>query len=317
MKKVLSVVISLALLAVSTSSQAFWFFKDEYTKTKYPIVMAHGMMGFDNIGGVDYWYGIIDELKRSGADVHVAHMSAMNSSEFRAEQLLKQVQDVLAVTGAEKVNLMGHSHGTHAIRYVAAVLPGRVASVTAIGGPIKGSPVADFIKNALEKDTENKYAPTLFKLASSLGGVFNQLAGKKLPQDAEAGMNSLTLAGSADFNARFPAGVPATQCGEGDYIANGVRYYSWSGTGTTQSDVTHIFDPLSWAMLPLAPIFKGEATDGLVGRCSSHLGQVLRDDYNLDHLDEVNHLLGMRSWFSADPKSIYRQQANRLKQAGL
>jgi triacylglycerol lipase len=32
-----------------------------------------------------------------------------------------------------------------------------------------------------------------------------------------------------------------------------------------------------------------EANDGLVGKCSSHLGTVIRDNYFHNHLDEVNH----------------------------
>ncbi len=58
-------------------------------------------------------------------------------------------------------------------------------------------------------------------------------------------------------------------------------------------------------------------TDGLVGRCSSHLGMVIRDNYRMNHLDEVNQVFGLTSLFETDPVSIYRQHANRLKNAGL
>lgn len=36
-----------------------------YTQTKYPIVLGHGMLGFDSILGVDYWYGIPTALRRA------------------------------------------------------------------------------------------------------------------------------------------------------------------------------------------------------------------------------------------------------------
>jgi triacylglycerol esterase/lipase EstA (alpha/beta hydrolase family) len=36
-----------------------------------------------------------------------------------------------------------------------------------------------------------------------------------------------------------------------------------------------------------------------------------------NHLDEVNQLVGLRDWFSADPVTLYRQHANRLKNLGL
>lgn len=92
----------------------------------------------------------------------------------------------------------------------------------------------------------------------------------------------------------------------------GVRYFSWSGT----RPLTNAFD-VSDAMLGLTWLVYGEANDGLVGRCSSHLGTVIRDDYAQNHLDEVNLLFGMVHWFSVDPKTLYRQHANRLKNLGL
>ncbi|UJB17999.1 MULTISPECIES: hypothetical protein [Lysobacter] len=64
-------------------------------------------------------------------------------------------------------------------------------------------------------------------------------------------------------------------------------------------------------------LFGGEANDGLVGRCSSHWGQVIRDDYDWNHLDEVNQIAGLRGVFSSNPTSVYRAQVNRLKNAGL
>jgi len=75
---------------------------------------------------------------------------------------------------------------------------------------------------------------------------------------------------------------------------------------------------VSDGFLGAASVFFGfEQNDGLVGQCSSHWGKVLRDDYNWNHMDEVNHVFGLRSLFSSDPVSVYRTQANRLKSLGL
>eukprot|EP01030_Chromulinospumella_sphaerica_P022772 gene22772-22767_t len=114
-----------------------------YTQTKYPIVLVHGLFGFDNIGPVEYFYGIPSALRADGAQVYVVQVAAANSTEVRGEQLLTQVRQILAATGAAKVNLMGHSHGGPTARYVASVRPDLVASVTSIGGVNKGSAVAD------------------------------------------------------------------------------------------------------------------------------------------------------------------------------
>ena len=51
--------------------------------------------------------------------------------------------------------------------------------------------------------------------------------------------------------------------------------------------------------------------------CSSHLGVVIRDDYAMNHLDEVNQTAGIVNWFETDPKTLFRNQANRLKNAGF
>ena len=106
--------------------------------------------------------------------------------------------------------------------------------------------------------------------------------------------------------------MPATACGEGAAVVNGIRYYSWSGTGI----LTNALD-VSDAALALTSLFYAEANDGLVGRCSSHLGTVIRDNYFQNHLDEVNQVLGLVSIFESNPTTLFRSHANRLKNAGL
>lgn len=283
-----------------------------YAKTKYPLVFAHGMTGFDNIGPIEYWYGIPGDLRSNGATVYVTQESAFNSSELRGEQLLAQVEDILAITGAGKVNLIGHSHGNQSIRYVAGVRPDLVASATSVSGPTKGSDVADLIQGV-----SNAAGPGLTKLITSIvnaaGKAIGFLAGDpSLPQDSYAGLQSLSSTGAAAFNAKFPGGVPTTACGEGAYSANGVRYYSWSGIGQFYNPL----DPFDYGMAVSALAFSGKPTDGLVGQCSSHLGQVIRDNYPMNHFHTVNQLLGLVG-LGANPVSLYRIHANRLKTAGL
>ncbi|PKM23270.1 MAG: lipase [Gammaproteobacteria bacterium HGW-Gammaproteobacteria-14] len=307
----------LALLIANPSYAFFNLFNRDYTKTKYPIVLAHGMAGFDNIGPLDYWYQIPNELRKDGARVFITQVSSFESSEVRGEQLLRQVEEILAITGAAKVNLIGHSHGNQSIRYVAGVIPHRIASATSVGGPTKGSTAADLIMQASELPVIGSPTTSLLtSVVNGFGWLIGVGAGEKLPQDSYAGLQSLTTAGAAAFNAKFPAGVPTTACGEGAYSVNGVRYFSWSGTGT----MTNLLDPSAYAMALTGLAFVGSAdsqNDGLVGRCSSRLGKVIRDNYYMDHLDEVNQILGLVSIFEANPKSVFRQHANRLKKAGL
>lgn len=305
------------LMALATPSFAWFnlFSKSSYAKTRYPIVLAHGMAGFDKIGPIDYWYGIPGDLQSRGAKVYLTQVSSFQSSEVRGEQLLAQVEEILAISGASKVNLIGHSHGNQSVRYVAAALPGRIASVTSVGGPAKGSPVADVIASVSDVAGDG-LSNGIGSIVSAFGALIGLAAGEQLPQDALAGLDSLTTAGALDFNARFPAGIPVSACGEGDYVVNNVRYYSWSGTG----HITNLLDPVDIPLAALDLAFIGQAdrqNDGLVGRCSSHVGKVIRDNYNMNHLDEVNQVLGLTALFETDPVVVYRNHANRLKNAGL
>lgn len=283
-----------------------------YTQTRHPVVLVHGLLGFDSLLGVyDYWYGIPAQLRAGGAKVYIASVSAANSSTTRGEQLIRDLDHLKALYGHGKFNLIGHSHGGPTIRYVASVRPDLVASVTSVGAPHKGSKVADALDTTLPPGSPLR--PLVAGFVDALGGFLGFLSGNSDPQYALGALASLNSAGSATFNARHPQGIPASSCGEGAAMVNGVRYYSIGGT----SVLTNVFDA-SDALLGAGGLFFGfEANDGLVGRCSSHLGVVLRDDYAWNHLDEVNQVLGLRGLFASDPASVLRAQANRLKNAGL
>lgn len=306
----LALAVALVAVFVPRAASAFCFFNCNYTKTKYPIVLAHGALGFDSLFGLlDYWYGIPSSLASGGAQVYVTSVSQLNATEARGEQLLAQVETVVAVTGKPKVNLIGHSHGGLDVRYVASVRPDLVASVTSVGSPHKGAELADFIAANIVDGSPSE--ALLAALGNSLADVLALLSGTSNPQDALAALGSLTSTGTAAFNAAHPQGVPAASCGEGDSRVAGVRYFSWSGTGVL-TNVLDVSDPL----MGITSLFCGEANDGLVGRCSSHLGDVIRDNYFQNHLDEVNQLFGLTSFFS-NPKSVFRSHANRLKNKGL
>jgi len=308
----LSCVFFLGVLGAARPANAFcWWWTCSYTKTKYPIVLAHGAAGFYSLFGVlDYWYGIPSALSDGGATVFVTSVSQLNSTEVRGEQLIAQIEDIVAITGKPKVNLIGHSHGGLDVRYVASVRPDLVASVTSVGTPHKGAELADVLDAAIVDGSVSQSILSFF--ANAFGTVLGLLSGTENPQDSLAALASLTSTGTAAFNAQHPEGVPGTSCGEGAALVNGIRYYSWSGTGV----LTNVFDVFDFG-LGLTTLFYSEANDGLVGRCSSHLGDVIRDNYFMNHLDEVNQILGLVSIFESNPKSVYRAHANRLKNKGL
>lgn len=291
------------LIAVIAAPAPSWALG--YTQTKYPIVLVHGLFGFDKIGPVEYFYGIPSALRSGGASVYLTSVSAANSTEVRGEQLLYQVKQIVAATGKGKVNLIGHSHGGPTSRYVASVRPDLVASVSSVAGVNKGSRVADIALGLVPGVTST--------LANAVAGFINFMSGGSgLPQNGRAALQSLSTAGTAAFNQRHPQGLPTSACGEGAPVVNGVHYFSWSG-GRTWTNALDALDPIFLA----TGLAMGEKNDGLVASCKSRLGRVIRDDYGMNHADEVNQLIGIVNLFETSPVTVFRQQANRLQALGL
>lgn len=296
-----------------------------YCKTKYPIILVHGVMGFDELAGmVEYWYGIPDKLVEDGATVRSAKLSAQANNDLRAKQLIAQIEAYLSDTGASKVNIIAHSHGSTTSRQAAYMRPEMVASLTTIAGPHKGSPVADFASEELP--------PTIqgigYVVGDIIGLIIDLFSGyDSLDQDTEGLVYHFTKEGNAKFNATYPcAGVPesddpnARGADRETFVVNGnahtVRYYSWTGN----RQMTNPLDPVDYVWPVLHAINKHYGMyedDGFVGVTGSHLGIVISDTFKWNHIDETNQTLGVRDPFSADPKSILREHANRLKNVGL
>ncbi len=281
-----------------------------YTQTRYPIVLVHGLFGFDSIAGIPYFYDIPDGLVSGGARVFLAQVSATNSNEVRGEQLLSQVRQVMAITGATRVNLIGHSQGGLTARYVAAVRPDLVASVTSVGTPHRGSRVADLVRNILPPGSVSE--SVVRDVIEGVADLIDTVSNGNLPQNPLAALDALTTPGTQTFNSRYPAGLPSTSCGSGAARVNNVAYYSWGGTAR----YTNFYDISDAILGATGSVFGNEENDGLVGRCSNHLGTIIADNYFQNHLDEVDQVFGLVSPFTTNPVTLFRNQANRLRNAG-
>ncbi|WP_434558819.1 alpha/beta fold hydrolase [Pseudomonas sp. Z4-20] len=290
--------------------------------TRYPLVLVPGMLGFIRLVLYPYWYGIVAALRRGGAVVVAVKVSPLHSSEVRGEQLLARIEEILRNTGAQKVNLIGHSQGALTARYVAARRPDLVASVTSVAGTNHGSELADYLHTHYPADSaKGRLLSALLRLINAMMSLLDSgYRGPKLPVDIQASHASLTTAGVALFNERYPQGLPQTWGGQGPEEVGGVRYYSWSGTlqpGKTDKG-RNLFDGTNRSCRLFARTFVREAgqCDGMVGRYSSHLGTVIRDDYPLDHFDIVNQSLGLVGK-GAEPIRLFVEHAERLKAAGV
>ena len=333
-RKVASVlaIVSAAFATTFSTSSAL---ADSSGSTQYPLVMVHGLSGFDTLAivNMDYWYGIRSALNNIGASqVFEPQISGWESNEVRGEELLAHIQDILAATGASKVNLIGHSQGGTTARYVAGVRPDLVASVTSVGSPHFGSNVADIIE-------DSPVEGVAVTLGNALGTLLAALSGDPGQQpNALASIATLSTAGAASFNADYPAGLRTGSCrnapwrnvgrwwwprwvrdysvNDGAHQVNGVKYYSWGSSyvALTNSNPLDLFD----AVLGITNVLhNGAANDGLVARCSTHMGDVIRDDYTMNHVDQMNGLFALRGLFTSAPIPTYTAHARRLKSAGL
>lgn len=310
MKKIILTVTTVALLLTSSLASSWWWSKpDTYTKTQHPIVLVHGISGFDSIGGVlDYFHTIPYNLERSGAKVYVASVSAFNSSEIRGQQLA----DYLVTLPEEKFNLIGHSQGSPTSRVAAALVPNKVVSVTSVNGVNAGSAVADVVLGVVPEGVAQS---AISNIANSFGNLISLLSDTSAPQDGLAGAVTLSTAGTAALNAALDWDGISQNCSSISEDTNvggyNIKMFSWTGN----TAFTNIFDATDYALAATAVAFAGEANDGLTSVCSAKLGKVIGSSYNLNHADAINHLFGVTGW--TNPVTLFRSHANRLKNKNL
>lgn len=308
--------------AAGSATQVTAKVTSNYAKTRFPILMVHGWLGWERIGtdsiGLDYWYQILPDMARNGSTVFAAQLSPANTTAHRGEQLIQQVEDVLAITGAEKVNLIGHSHGGPTVLYVAQTKPQSIASITGVAGTYHGSKVADDIQNnSLTRTAFNILGDYIIGPLIALGQLKPELE-----IDFDASMKSLTQTGSAQFNATVAKNAvadgvlaSAENCNKNlqSTDRNGIQYYSWTGV----AQATNVLD-IDTILMQLGPLSYGNKdNDGMVARCSAYIGKVINDNYRLNHTDLANMMFGLKGLFAPDPVAMYRQHANRLKLQGL
>ncbi|MDJ0764655.1 MAG: acetyltransferase [Myxococcota bacterium] len=131
-------------------------------KTDCPVVFAHGMLGFDELLGIDYFgndYGTFvgdpcnwpletacNEEIHWRQEAFASSVNPFQSSEHRGLALADEIEGYLATVGADCVNVIGHSQGGIDPRKAAKVLHDRMGErvvqvLVSISAPHRGSPV--------------------------------------------------------------------------------------------------------------------------------------------------------------------------------
>jgi triacylglycerol lipase len=115
-----------------------------------PIVLAHGLFGFDRIGLgpvtlANYFRSLPRYLEAAGNRVLVSQVPSIAGIERRSRMLGRRIRDAF---GGEPVHLIGHSMGGLDARALLASEgdAGLILSLTTIGTPHLGSALADFAK---------------------------------------------------------------------------------------------------------------------------------------------------------------------------
>src|SRR5262249_49122301 len=89
----------------------------------------------------EYFRGVAERLRQEGTEVHLLRVAPSGSIAQRAEQLAQLVRSL----DTEKVSIIAHSMGGLDARWAISRLglASRVASLTTVGTPHLGTPVAD------------------------------------------------------------------------------------------------------------------------------------------------------------------------------
>ena len=114
--------------------------------TKYPIVFVHGI-AIKDIFFIKS-FGFIDKnLKNEGYKIYKAKIDSFGTIENNAVELKKEIEKVLQKENVTKVNIIAHSKGGLDAKYMIQKLDmeDKVASLTTLCTPHKGSPIAENI----------------------------------------------------------------------------------------------------------------------------------------------------------------------------
>ena len=270
----------------------------QYATTHYPIVLHHGFLGFDRVFRVDYFYQVSETLKHRGFDVYTTRVSPVATIARRAEQLKEQIDMILRTTGSRKVNIVAHSMGGLDARYLVSVLGygDRVASITTLGTPHRGSRLADLVLG-----TSGETAKLVMKTFAAVWNVSGDEADGEV--DIRGALHDISIQFMTNEFNRFALDHPD------------VYYQSFAGetslTGFGSRDRVDAPLHLTYALLKLTD----GVNDGLVTRASAEWGD-FRGTLPADHINLVGHLFGSTS-ASFHHLALYEEIGRGLASRGL
>ncbi len=288
-------IITLCLLIISCATRKD-LVMEKPCSTNYPIILVHGIGLRDDLRMIKYWSKIPKVLEKNGAKVFLSNQDAFNTHVANATMLRDRVYEVLNQTHAKKVNLIAHSKGGLESRYMISRLgmADKVASLTTLASPHRGSFMADTIMSWLNKHH-------LLNFVIKLITKYANLSGDKNPDVLNAAKN-LTPDYMQEFNQSTPD-MP------------GVYYQSYGGL------VTNKYPALKVRYQHKIMLEAEGENDGIVSKKSyewGHFRGVVKSDqdFGISHFDIIGmKFVSKQSTFDAE--SFIVDIAKDLKDRGL
>ncbi len=204
---VLSWIVKIATREIREESERYWRNEarkaDQVCKTRYPILMVHGVF-FRDSEHLNYWGRVPEELIKNGATVFYGGQESAGDVHTCALQIKKAIVRVLQETGAEKVNIIAHSKGGLDSRYCISMLgmAPYVASLTTVNTPHRGCEFAEYLMNNAPEKLKNTVAAAYNKGARALGDINPDFvkAVTDLTKDGVARLNAEMAPMESQFN---------------------------------------------------------------------------------------------------------------------
>jgi len=325
MKKNLKVsVCAVFVILVSIFLTTTAFAGDTSCKTKYPIILAHGMGFTPTAAFPNSFPGIYEALKACGATVYYTTVPGLQTNAVKSASFKSQFLAIQAADGSAKFNIMGHSQGGLYTRYAITNLglAPSVASLTTAASPHRGSYIDTVLLTIVDT----------FPILKSLMSSFVLMPGDQ----TYAEVNERELM-STYMTKIFNPNTPDVK---------GVYYQSFSVAYRQYDLIQTIFDELAllkqilsgstssttsveaaalnlYKMMPdtatMSYFLGGGIGDGLVqetsARWGTYLGCERGPSYSkgVNHLDAVNLQLQGQVW---DAKTYWVNLAKGLKAKG-
>jgi len=268
--------------------------ENEACKTKYPILMVHGVF-FRDYEYLNYWGRIPSELEKNGATIFYGNHNSASAVEESAGELAQRIRQIVKETGCEKVNIIAHSKGGLDCRQALAkegVAP-YVASLTTVNTPHRGCEFADYLLSKIPQKQQELLAKGYNSAMEKLGDV-----------------NPDFLAAVYDLTAKA--------CAERNKIVQDVEGVYYQSVGSKLNRAMDGRFPLNFTY-QLVNYFDGY-NDGLVGEHSFPWGEhyeflTAKGNRGISHGDMID--LNRENFTGFDVREFYVQLVYGLKQKGF